>query len=472
VQCIAIYTRISADPKGEEAGVERQLKGCKQLAKKLGGRIVATFSDNDASAYSAKTRPDFEVLLSAIANREFQVLVVWHVDRLYRSMRDLERIIEAAEAGGVTIRTVNSGDLDLSTSAGRMVARILGSVARQESEHHAERRRLANRERAISGHWRKEGSRPFGYTKDGTPLGPEAGMLRRAAKDVLGGKSLHSIAREWNESGVTTVRGVRWTNLHIRRVLTNPRIAGLRVHQGEVVGTGLWEPIVEETTWRGLCAFLSDRSRKNTVAFERRYMGSGTYQCGVPGCGRRLYASHPHGRDRSMIYTCRPTGHLGRNGAALDDYVERIVIGYLERNGVGQDLRNAENNVDIDALRTERDALAAQKDQLATLLRKQVLTVAGVERESAVLTAQIDEIDRKLAATVGTHPVVALLTDGDEEIDPEDIEKLIEKWKAASPDRSGKVINALFDVIVNPARPGQRTFDPDLIDIVWKQNRR
>jgi site-specific DNA recombinase len=191
----------------------------------VGGRIIATYSDNDISAYSGKTRPDFEKLLKAMINREFQVLIVWHIDRLYRSMQDLARIIEAAEDGGVQIRTVSSGDIDLSNSAGKMIARILGSVARQESEHHAERRREANRQRALAGEWRREGSRPFGYTKDGVPLEPEASMLRKAARDILGSKSLHAVAREWNESGTTTVRGVKWSNLHVRRVLTNPRIA-------------------------------------------------------------------------------------------------------------------------------------------------------------------------------------------------------------------------------------------------------
>jgi hypothetical protein len=42
---------------------------------------------------------------------EFGGLICWHPDRLYRSMRDLELLIEVADAGGVQIRTVNGGDL-------------------------------------------------------------------------------------------------------------------------------------------------------------------------------------------------------------------------------------------------------------------------------------------------------------------------------------------------------------------------
>jgi site-specific DNA recombinase len=465
----AIYTRISSDPTGQEVGVDRQLAGCRDLADKLGLNVVTTFSDNDISAFSGKRRPGFEAMLESMRSGGFSSVICWHPDRLYRNLKDLERLIDIADERQVQLRTVNGGELDLGASAGRMVARILGSVARQESEHHAERRREANKARALAGEWCATGSRPFGYTKTGEPLEAEAGMMRRAIRDILSGTSLHAIARQWNESGTLTVRGARWSNLHVRRVLTNPRVAGLRVHCGVVIGPGNWSPIVDETTWRGLCAFLGDRNRKNVVAFERKFMLSGVANCGVSECGNRLYAQHPHGRDRAFVYVCRPTNHLGRNGPALDDFVERIVIGYLEEHGVGRDLRAAENNIDTDALRTERDALLATKGDLATLLRKKVLDMAAVERESVVLQRQIDEIDKQLADAVTISPVAALLAEGDEDLDDlADSEKLIERWKAASPDRKGKVVQSLFEVIVRPTRRGARNLDPDSVDIIWR----
>ena len=473
-----LYKRISEDQTGEEVGIDRQDGACRKLSKKLGATVAESFSDNDISAYSGKPRPGFEALLVAMASGHYDVLVCWHIDRLYRSMRDLERIIDAAEKGNIRIATVNSGDLDLSTSAGRMIARILGSVARQESEHHAERRKEANLARALTGEWRREGSRPFGYTNLGVPLEPEASMIRTAAVEILGGKSLHAVAREWNATGITTVRGVAWTNLHVRRVLTNPRIAALRVHQGTVVGVGTWLPILDEAIWRGLTAFLSDPSRKNSVAFERRYLGSGVYLCGhrTPEadpedldsiCGRRLYADHPHGKDRSMSYCCRPVAHLGRNGTELDRFVETIALHHLSANAIGTGLRQAENQVDVADLLAQREALQATKDQLATLLRKGILDMAGVERESAILTSQIADLNAQMATAAQGSPLALLLEEGE---DPEalaDEEKLTERWGKASPDLKGKVIMMLFDVVVLPAL-GKRNFDPDLVEIRWK----
>lgn len=475
-----LYKRISDDQTGEEAGIERQDVALRALSAKLGATVAEDFFDNDISAYSGKPRPGFEKLLVAIASGNYDVLIVWHVDRLYRSMKDLERIIEAAEKGKILIATVNSGELDLSTSAGRMIARILGSVARQESEHHAERRREANLSRALSGAWRREGSRPFGFNNDGTHREPEAAMIRTAVKDILGGKSIHAVARDWNASGVTTVRGVAWTNLHVRRVLTNPRVAALRVHQGKVVGSGSWEPIVDEMTWRGFSALLSDPSRKNALAFERKHLLSGIVRCGHRGpdddpddphsiCGRPLYAAHPHGKDRAMVYACKPTGHLGRSGAPLERLISVVVLDYLIEGGVGAGLREAEA-VDFSDLTTQREALVATKDQLATLLRKGILDLPGVERESAILTSQIEEIDKQMGEAVTISPVALMLTDGDEDEAQEldDAEKLIEKWKKASNDVKGKIVAHLMDPVVLPAPRGVPGAEDPVFEPRWR----
>lgn len=472
----AIYTRISKDKTGEEAGVERQLDDCRALVGKLGWDLVRVYSDNDISAFSGKTRPGFEDLLSAIGQGQIDALVCWHPDRLYRTLKDLVRLLDVGK--GVEIRSVKGGDIDLSTSAGRMMAGILGSVANQESEHHSERRVASNKQRALAGRWASTGMRCYGYDRAGVPLEPEAGLLRKAAKEILAGRSLSAIAREMNAAGHRTVNGSEWTNLKLRRALMTPRIAALSVHQGQIVGQGKWEPIIDESTWRGLCAFLTDPSRRVTVSFDRKHIGTGLYRCGyrTPDadpddpdsiCGRKLSTSRPHGRGRSMVYACKPEVHLARNSAELDRFVETVALGHLASAGVGRDLRQADE-VDIDEIRTERDALQATKDQLATLFRKGILDMAGVERESAILTAQIADLNTQMATAVGASPVTLLLEDGE---DPEvlaDEEKLAERWKAASPDIKSKLIADLMDVVVHPSPRGRRHFDPDLIEIRWK----
>ena len=185
-----MYTRISDDHTGEGLGVQRQLADCTALADRLGWEVVKHYDDNDISAYNGKTRPGFEAMLAAMSNGEFGALICWHPDRLYRSMRDLERVIDIADERGVQLRTVTAGDLDLGTPAGRMLARILGSVARQEVEHKGERQRRANEQRRAAGKWVRTGLRKFAYTHDGQPYEPEASALRQGRRGCADRKIL------------------------------------------------------------------------------------------------------------------------------------------------------------------------------------------------------------------------------------------------------------------------------------------
>ncbi len=63
---VAIYNRISNDPQGIEAGVERQREDCLALADRLGWQVCETYVDNDLSAWTGKPRPDYRRMLADI----------------------------------------------------------------------------------------------------------------------------------------------------------------------------------------------------------------------------------------------------------------------------------------------------------------------------------------------------------------------------------------------------------------------
>ncbi|MDT5342150.1 MAG: hypothetical protein QOE52_1334, partial [Mycobacterium sp.] len=104
----AVYTRISQDGTGQRAGVSRQLEDCEALADRLGWEVTHRYDDNDLSAYSGPTRPGFEAMLKAMADSEFGAVICWHPDRLFRSTKDLERLIDIANGGRVQLRAVNA----------------------------------------------------------------------------------------------------------------------------------------------------------------------------------------------------------------------------------------------------------------------------------------------------------------------------------------------------------------------------
>lgn len=474
-----IYTRISQDSSGEREGVTRQLEDCEALAKKLKVRVVAHFDDNDISAFNGKTRPDFEDMLKLLERGEADMVIVWHVDRLYRSMKDLERLIGVVESG-IEIRTVNAGDLDLSNSSGRMMARILGSVSRQESEHKAERRRRANLQRAENGAWRSDQARCFGYTCDGELFEPEASAIKQAIHDVLDGRSIRSIATEWNEHGLRTPEapakagkkkfgGNKWTNLTVRRVLMKPTHAGLRVHQGAVMLKdgkpikGTWAPIIDADDHYGLVALLKDKSRAPQSTFERRHMGSTIYVCGVEGCGKKLYAMQHH--TGALQYGCKPTKHLTRFAAPLDELVEMTALTLLRRSDIAKRL-HPRADIDAAALHARREGLQARADEMTRMFARGDINASELRSGTAEIHEQLAGVDKILAEAVRRSPAAALLADG--------VDKLQQHWDAASPDLRGKVIDELLSVTVLPTN-GRKGVDrdgliiPDFIRIEPKQ---
>jgi site-specific DNA recombinase len=98
--------------------------------------------------------------------------------------------------------TVQAGELDLATTSGRMVARMLGAAARHESEQKGERVRRVRQQAAHAG--RAHGPLGYGYTADREIDPVPAGVIREITDRILAGETLYSIAAELNKRDVPT----------------------------------------------------------------------------------------------------------------------------------------------------------------------------------------------------------------------------------------------------------------------------
>lgn len=349
-----VYTRISTDRTGEQAGVERQLQDCLDLCKRrqLGEPVVIT--DNDASAFTRrKARPGWRRLVAMMERGEVANLVAWHSDRLYRRSEDLNEIIRLIESSHVAINTVTEGDIDLSTATGRLTARVVGAVAEHESEHKSERIARKHREIAERGDWKGGGPRPFGYQRDGvTPDPLEAKIAREAVRRIQSGESATGVARWASERLSRTI-----TQRSLVKSLTSPHIAGKRIHwpqrerdswlerrrRGEVSGEyppnyfavhaidGSWPAVIEETDWREMVALFEQRQYRRRP---RRSLLAGIVQCGR--CGTTMgwgdSISPEAATGRYATYRCvRASGGcttISIGAEKLDVYVTNLIIEY------------------------------------------------------------------------------------------------------------------------------------------------
>jgi site-specific DNA recombinase len=463
----AIYARISSDRTGAGLGVERQEEECRTLAERLGLTVVEVYTDNDVSAYSGKPRPGYRALLAAIRAGQVDAVLVWHTDRLHRSMAELLDYIAACQTRDVPTHSVTSGPLDLSTPSGKMTAKIAAAVAEQEIEHMIERKRAARVQAAAAGKW-PGGRRPFGYEADGVTVNQaEADAIRWAASQLLAGMSLNAIVAKMNDRGLRTSTGKVWRPTELRRSLIRPRNAGLMVHNGEVVGRAEWPAILDDDTWRGVCAVLGDPARRTNTTVARRWLLSGLALCGV--CGdpvRSFSAGTSRGRTTKPVYTCRTGKHIVRDAAELDAYVEAVIIERLSQ-ADARDLLAPDQRGDGDGLYLRDAALRARLDELGRLYGEGTIDARQLAEATATIRHQREQITAELVAA-SRGSVLAGVADA---ADP------ATAWAGLDLSRKRAIVDTLIEVVILPAKrgrrpgwqPGNSYFDPATVRVERKQ---
>lgn len=400
----AIYCRQSRDDEHTGLAVERQEQACTALAQARGWTVSAVYIDNAVSASSGKRRPQWERLLEDVRSGEVDVIVAMAVDRITRSMGDLERLIAMVEETGTGIATA-TGDLDLANDQGRMLARILAAVARGEVERKAARQMHANRQRVSQGRPRWA-HRPFGYEKDGSFRESEAQLLRQAYTDIIDGTRLHLIVKQWNSEGVTTSSGIPWTTQSLGKLLRDPRNIGKLRYQGKVVGTGNWTPLVSEDTYAA-CLHTLRRGPygKGGRAVPSKGWLVSVARCAV--CDGRIWATrkpsekHPPGTDD--FYTC-PAGHI-HLWRPLVDFVVAEKIAKAITEDVEAYWQGGDTDESIATLRAERTQIEDRTTELAEAFADGTITLPQLQAGTAKLHTRRDELDEQIGELSSTQRV-------------------------------------------------------------------
>ncbi len=299
----AIYTRISNDREGMALGVERQRKDCEALAEKLGWAEPELYEDNDITGSGKKVRPAWERLLADIAAGRVDRVVSYSAQRLTRDMDgDLPRIFELARAHrDLSFPTVASGTLNPHTADGRMMWRIQASVDTSYVEKGSElirRKMLANADEGKP----HGGSRAFGYKAGGLEVEPgEARVIRETYERLVADENLYEILGDLKDRGVRGTgfgspdSGKRWsppaplTRWAVQKWFTNPRYAGVRVHQGQPYGLAQWPAILTPEEQENGRALLDAHARTRTLS-DRTHPLKGRVVCGL--CGRYMTISY------------------------------------------------------------------------------------------------------------------------------------------------------------------------------------
>lgn len=446
--------------------MSRQEDDCRALAGREGWDVTAVHVDNDLSAFSGRTRPGYQQLLDDIRAGAVDAVVAWHPDRLHRSPVELEEFIAVIEATGVQVRTVTAGAVDLSTASGRMTARVVGAVARHESEQKSERIRRKALQLAEAGK-SNGGPRTFGYEPDHrTVREGEAVLVREAAQRALTGESLTSIARDWNTRGIPTVRGADgWTYQALRRMITSPRHAGLRAHRGTVIGEAVWPAIIDRDIYDQLVHRLTTGPAPATRV--RRRLLTGLAHCGR--CQVRLYSKVTS--DGTPIYACSRVPGRGQDTACgrlsvvalpLDATVGRLVVDMIATEAVERAI--ATRSGADDDRRHLSDQLTADQTRLEVLAVDYADGTIGRDEWLAARTRIVPRVEenRRRLAEASDLGVLAGLPSGHG--------RLLAWWADADVTARRVIVDAVVEqVVVAPkGHRGGKTFDPSRVTVTWR----
>jgi DNA invertase Pin-like site-specific DNA recombinase len=450
----AIYCRISRDRVGAELGVDRQRDDCRALAYQLEWPVADVYKDNDTSAYSGKRRKNYERLLRDIEAGYITAVIAWHPDRLHRSPKELERYIDVCEVRSVPTYCVRSGELDLASAAGRMTARIIGAVARHESEQKGERLKRQRAQAMADGRW-IGGRRPFGFEPDGVTHRPtEAAAIEGAARRILAGESVRSIMREWNSNGILTTTGREWDISGVRQMLLRPRNAGLVGNRDRIIGPARWGAIIDRDKWQALAALLKDPARRrNTSGTSRKLAGSFLYYCHH---GEHVHSggTTPTGRAR---YMCQ---HLARSAEPID----QLVFGAVERVLVKEAITLVTPAADVAPLRERAAILRAQTEEIASEFG---------DPDSDMTAAQFKIANKRVQDELqNTETEIGRLTSDSTLAGVADAADPVAAFRTADIDRKRAVIDTLMTVTLLRMPPGRRAygqyFDPNSVRIEWR----
>jgi len=442
-------------------GVARQIEDCERLAERKGWRVVEQYVDDDVSAWSGRKRPQYARSLEDLEAGAIDGLLVYDLDRLHRQPSELESFIELCARLRLTNVASVSGDIDLTTSDGQFQARILGAVAKKESDDKSRRIRRKHEEIAAGGKVSGGGNRPYGYEADKLSVRPaEAAVVAECAKRLLAGEPVRSIARDLNERGVTTSTGGRWSPTSLTRMLKSARISGQRAHHGEIVATAEWPGIISVEDGAAIRALLANPERRTNQAV-RRYLLPGILVCSH--CGERLVARPRSGGQRR--YACaRGPGFSGCgktyiNADQVEQFVKEATLYRLDSKELKRSQERRQRDApdaqrwlaEMEAAQAQLDELAAAYGQRQFSLQEWMAARKPIEQRMTAARKQLAKVSRTnvLGEYVGNSA------------------KLRAEWNALDLSQQHAIVATVFDkVVVGPARRGYNRFDESRLTAV------
>ncbi len=262
----AIYTRKSSEEGLEQEfnSLHAQREACEAYIasqRSEGWALIREQYDDGGVSGGTLERPGLKLLLADIEEGLIDVVVVYKIDRLSRSLMDFSKLVEVFDRNNVTFVSVTQS-FNTTTSMGRLTLNILLSFAQFEREVTGERIRDKIAASRKKGMW-MGGTVPLGYDVKDRKLvinRAEAKTVRLVFEQFAEIGSATELGRELRKTNVTTKQGKPVTKKYIYRLLNNRVYIGEAVHKGQSY-PGQHKGIIPRKLWDKVHAILRESPR-------------------------------------------------------------------------------------------------------------------------------------------------------------------------------------------------------------------
>ena len=396
-----LYIRVSTEDQAREGfSLPEQEKRLRAMCEYKGYEIYKLYKDAGISAKTGNTRPAFEELLQDIRDKKCNTIVVLKLDRLTRSVFDLEGIMNFLEENNAYLDCANE-EINTTNSSGKMVARLLTTVSQNEIERTSERTKVGLAGAIKEGHIPARA--PLGYKHIDKKLVPDTltkDIVIRIYNLYFEGKSYYNIATIFNEEKV--LNKTNWCDTGILRIIANEVYKGDYVHGKRTNHPTYYKDVVEPIVSKELWESCQVQKKKN----QKNYMRTQTYiflqKLKCPKCGRILAggASHKIKSDKWYFYyrceNCKNNIHESK----IEEHIKILLADILEYDNVVNEfflpvLKSKIDNHKIE-LENELKKLNNKKERIRKAFIDELFTEEEFKQESKLIENQIEMINFKI----------------------------------------------------------------------------
>ena len=400
-----VYIRVSTEDQAREGfSLGEQEEKLLQLCKFKELEVYKVYKDAGISAKDMEHRPQFQAMLQDMKEGKINYIVAYKLDRITRSVRDLEELISVLEQYNCFL-LCDRDDVNTSTANGRFFVRMLTVLSQLEIEIVSERTKFGLNGAIKSGHI--PGQRPFGYTKseDKKMIVDNATKpyIEKIFDMYLEGKSFQQIANYFKENNIYPKK--KWRDTTIQKIIDNKIYMGdyeqyKRIGKQEnlepIVYMNVVEPIISRAKWEE-CQKQKERNQR-TYTRDRIYTFFQRLKC--PSCGRIMKCKGSGGSKRKyMYYTCEHC-HVNFNENYVEELLESFIYDLLEYDMAVKKfflpiLEDKNNKIDTTTIDKEIRNLEKQRDRIKQAYIKGIVEMEDFKEDYKLIEDKLANLESK-----------------------------------------------------------------------------